>query len=58
MSVAEYKETRERWRRAHSRGEDADAIEAELDSIWNRMSGADRRTVLGVGREKEKPAAA
>jgi len=58
MSVAAYKETRERWRAARSRGEDADVIEAELDSIWNRMSGVDRRTVLGVAREKEKTATA
>ena len=59
MSIAEYKETRERWRTARSRGDDADAIEAELDAIWHRMSGADRRTVLGIeGREKEKTATA
>jgi hypothetical protein len=56
--VEQYKETRDRWLAARARGVDADAIETQMDSLWNRMSGAERRSVLGAGGQEEKRAAA
>ena len=35
----------------------ADAIEVQMDSLWNRMSGAERRSVLGTGGQEKRAAA-
>ena len=56
--IEQYKETREHWLAARARGVDADAIETQMDSLWNRMGGAERRSVLGTGGQEEKRAAA
>lgn len=55
--LEQYRETRDRWLAARARGADADAIEVQMDSLWNRMSGAERRSVLGTGGQEKRAAA-
>lgn len=52
--IERYRKARERLKQANARGDADEAVlfEAEVDSIWKIMSGADRRSVLGVGEEK------
>jgi len=58
--VERYRLARERLRAARARGgeDEVDRLQDEVDGLWLLMSGADRRTVLGVEGREEKRAAA
>ncbi len=58
--IERYRRTRELLKAARLRGgeDEVDRLEDELDGLWATMSGADRRTVLGVEGREDKRAAA
>lgn len=55
-----YKVARERLKQARLRGgeDEVDRLQDEMDACWKLMSGADRRSILGVGAPQEEKRAA
>lgn len=54
--VERYKRVRERLKQAYIRGgeDEVDRLQDEIDGLWRVTSDADRRTVRGVGVEREE----
>lgn len=57
-NIEMYRRARERLRAARSRGEETESQERDCEALWAMMSWADRRTVLGVGDDREVKRAA
>jgi len=51
-----YRTARERLKQARLRGgeDEVDRLQVEVDACWKLMSGADRRTILGIDAEQRE----